>query len=245
MSAASARVSSESSVAGHSTRTRYAASVVKDGDREGEGELCLSAPPPYLVFRCDWSDCGAELHNLETLRKHVYRVHVARKSARCQWDMCRVQCTLTPGALRKHIENEHIEPVAMKLGDGPSSIGHGLYETVKDKVQSKAFLFDEHGSFVTPEAGPNDDDPPAIIFAAPPMAVHDFNVLHNHITRQHKCQAVVDALAAKKIASGISMTKDGCTFMNYDRLHTVAAFETVYETFQEDEPPLLKEHSKS
>lgn len=86
---------------------------------------------------------------------------------------------------------------------------------------------------ITPEAGPNPDDTPALIFPAPPMAVRDFNVLHNNTSRQQKCQAVIDALAAKKLSSGISMTKEGCTFMNFDRLQTVAAFEVVYETFEE------------
>ena len=35
--------------------------------------------PAYQIFDCRWKDCHAELHNLETLRKHVFKVHSRTK----------------------------------------------------------------------------------------------------------------------------------------------------------------------
>ena len=35
--------------------------------------------PAYQIFDCRWKDCHAELHNLETLRKHVFKVHSRSK----------------------------------------------------------------------------------------------------------------------------------------------------------------------
>ena len=35
--------------------------------------------PTYQIFICRWKDCHAELHNLETLRKHVFKVHSRAK----------------------------------------------------------------------------------------------------------------------------------------------------------------------
>ncbi|KAI5306407.1 hypothetical protein KEM56_001038 [Ascosphaera pollenicola] len=239
MSAASARESSASSGTGtgHPTRSKTATNNTPADEPEPTRP---APPPPYRVFKCDWDGCGAELHNLETLRKHVSRLHVTRQRATCHWKDCQTTRPLLPGALSTHLGG-HLEAVAMKLGDGPSSIGHGHYDTVKGKIQSKAFLYDKRGRVVTPEAQSNSGEVPAIIFPAPPMAVRDFNTLHHNISRRQKCQAVIDALAAKQKSSGISMVKEGCTFMNFDRLQTVSAFETIYETFDVRESlPLQK-----
>lgn len=141
--AASARISSASGGTKHSTRSQ--ATIAK---ALVAGENARPPPPHYRVFRCDWVDCGAELHNLETLKKHVYKVHMERvkrhckwkggqktdplahdepqsSKRRCGWKDCQKADSLELDELRSHFEQEHAYPYAMELGDGPSSIGHG------------------------------------------------------------------------------------------------------------------------
>ncbi|KAK4162230.1 hypothetical protein QBC43DRAFT_322063 [Cladorrhinum sp. PSN259] len=38
-------------------------------------QVYLAQNPKFLVFKCEWQGCQAELHNAETLRKHILFVH--------------------------------------------------------------------------------------------------------------------------------------------------------------------------
>ena len=38
-------------------------------------QVYIATNPHFLVFKCEWQGCPAELHNLETLRKHILFVH--------------------------------------------------------------------------------------------------------------------------------------------------------------------------
>ena len=93
----------------------------------------------YNVYFCEWEGCPAELHNLETLRNHVLRVHNKKlpSGARlCLWGKCcqnhdaadneeksREQLDRaefrTKAEWEDHINQAHILPVAWQLGDGP------------------------------------------------------------------------------------------------------------------------------
>ena len=88
-----------------------------------------SPPPPsepvYQIYRCEWRGCGAELHNLETLRKHVFKLH--HREGDCKWEGCEGMIGIEAGEeegesferLRGHLEVQHLRPLAWKLGDGP------------------------------------------------------------------------------------------------------------------------------
>jgi hypothetical protein len=94
----------------------------------------------HKTFLCGWRDCGAKLHNLDTLRRHVRMVHAASKTGdgmlECRWQGCgekvgtvdprtkstskRHQC-LSFGdfvAWTNHIERSHIGPIGWRQGDG-------------------------------------------------------------------------------------------------------------------------------
>lgn len=93
---------------------------------------------PHLpVFRCRWKGCKAHLHNSETLRQHISKVHGQLEDNTneyaCWWKKCRylkedsegmwqpVQTFSSHKDWLKHIERDHIYPITLKQGDGPST----------------------------------------------------------------------------------------------------------------------------
>lgn len=92
----------------------------------------------YPVFRCKWVKCtSGGLHNLATLRKHVFKLHTSKSKPNvsnklsCCWAGC-AGCANADDqdkpsdfedvqTLEKHIEEVHLKEIAWKLGDGPSS----------------------------------------------------------------------------------------------------------------------------
>ena len=110
-----------------------------------ERKATAPAPPPpasdpkFQVYKCGWKGCSAELHNLQTLRKHVNKKHGVpdrRGKFTCLWTQCgrSVQHIDGTGAvvqsqqhfdypdaaeLTKHVEHRHIQPIGWQLGDGP------------------------------------------------------------------------------------------------------------------------------
>ncbi|KAI8936372.1 hypothetical protein NX059_006784 [Plenodomus lindquistii] len=128
--------------------------------------------PRLQSYKCHWQRCEAELHNLETLKKHVFKVHrkeTAQHTLECSWDDCGKQVTshdpMTNMMIeqhaprffnresdwRQHIQESHFDPLSWELGDGPAS---GL----SDAHDSDAYLSDAHGRQVTPRITVNLDD---------------------------------------------------------------------------------------
>jgi hypothetical protein len=103
--------------------------------------------PHYQVYACGWDGCHAELHNLDTLKKHVIKLHgklSADNDFECGWAYCNLAGTSTDlrgrqekrndkGSARfatieqwvQHIDKAHLQPVAWKLGDGPGMSEEG------------------------------------------------------------------------------------------------------------------------
>jgi hypothetical protein len=101
-----------------------------------------TSPPQYYIYTCQWRRCDAKLHNLPTLRKHIAKVHrvsddeIKKDGQPCWWKECR---TLEPNGEEivpkvtfnsvsdwlDHIESDHLHPLGMKVGDGPSSAQTG------------------------------------------------------------------------------------------------------------------------
>ncbi|KAF2761915.1 hypothetical protein EJ05DRAFT_472865 [Pseudovirgaria hyperparasitica] len=120
----------------------------------------------FSVFKCGWKDCVAELHNLNTLRKHVFKVH--RKFSTtggldCLWSGCgrdvkerdengHERSTRKPlwfsleEQWKAHIELQHLQSIAWTQGDGPAS---GLSDA-HDSEMSEAYMSDSRGRRVTP-----------------------------------------------------------------------------------------------
>ena len=105
--------------------------------------------PSYKVFKCLWENCPAELHNLETLKKHVrkHRDKFEKAPFPCLWANCynsnisvpkkpqdigsseckRERLSFESGeAWEKHLERKHVSAVAWELGDGPATHSSGV-----------------------------------------------------------------------------------------------------------------------
>ncbi|KAF2842305.1 hypothetical protein M501DRAFT_1013657 [Patellaria atrata CBS 101060] len=121
----------------------------------------------YKVYKCKWKGCTAELHNIETLRKHVHKLHLKQADHGgfdCLWENCGRKVRLfdkqsakhiekheyfdfpAPADWRVHIEQAHISPLAWAHGDGPAG---GLSDG-RDSEMSEAYLSDSRGRRVTP-----------------------------------------------------------------------------------------------
>lgn len=112
--------------------------------------------PRYVAFLCEWEGCKAELHNLETLRRHVQIVHCGgHLSATCRWGQCARSVSpprfATRNALLAHVEMRHITPFAWHVGDGPKVSLPGVRPSGGDDDETLPnFLFDSRGIQVTP-----------------------------------------------------------------------------------------------
>lgn len=93
---------------------------------------------PHLpIFRCRWKGCKSHLHNSETLQQHISKVHGQLEENideyACWWKKCRFLKEDSDGMWQpvqtfplkedwlKHIEKDHIYPITLKQGDGPST----------------------------------------------------------------------------------------------------------------------------
>lgn len=119
---------------------------VRSGDNEpiqidSRSPSVANRAPQYQSFKCKWQNCKAELHNLETLKKHVFKLHkkeTLRNTLECLWDDCGKEVASfdpmtnvslerhTPHAFgaenawREHIQQTHFDPLAWEQGDGPA-----------------------------------------------------------------------------------------------------------------------------
>jgi hypothetical protein len=126
----------------------------------------LSPPTPSFVpFLCEWENCVAELHNLETLRTHILTVHKKQQppgSWNCLWNKCTESGFVTKTEWQLHINDTHLVPFSWHMGDGPKATSTGtptkwkrlsltlLTELDSSPAQESPWLFDASGKQVTP-----------------------------------------------------------------------------------------------
>lgn len=73
---------------------------------------------PFPVFRCAWSNCQSELHNMAALQSHVLKGHIPHEIT-CGWEGCDDKTPMAASKLWAHVQEKHIKSVAWALGDGP------------------------------------------------------------------------------------------------------------------------------
>jgi hypothetical protein len=160
----------------------YGGTPAKDKQPAKATTKLPSPEPEYQIYKCEWEKCGAELHNLATLRKHLHKLHGkpdASGSYICLWSGCAKPTSITENgrtvarlthhlpanldAWKHHSEKKHLDPIAWKLGDGPAS---GVLEASEAEL-SEAYLSDAQGRRVTPRvlgpapaSGPSTTGPP-------------------------------------------------------------------------------------
>ncbi|MCJ1473277.1 hypothetical protein MMC13_001928 [Lambiella insularis] len=189
-----------------------------DAEKRKKGRPSRQATSPsFQVFKCQWQGCGAELHNLATLRKHIFKVHgtdgesegeagleAVNRKIPCLWVGCRQEgiFSSTTGILKfadrdswmTHVEKRHLETVAWELGDGPS--------TNPSDVEPSSYLSDSRGRQITPLArteGRPDPLPPG----SGPSPTRAYHRAHKNITQHQKSQAELNSQVATKEVAGV------------------------------------------
>ncbi|KUJ12264.1 uncharacterized protein LY89DRAFT_203800 [Mollisia scopiformis] len=122
----------------------------------------------YVPFLCEWRGCKAELHNLETLKRHIHAIHGSKnvEGVRfCAWAKCGIDAKGEVGVdseppimggreiafksrkeWKNHIEKSHLIPFSWHMGDGPKA----TVLDIKPPPTVDPWLLDKHGKQVTP-----------------------------------------------------------------------------------------------
>ncbi|KAM6483085.1 hypothetical protein HDV62DRAFT_343423 [Trichoderma sp. SZMC 28011] len=118
-------------------------------------QVYRSLPTSFTAFLCEWSGCKAELHNLDTLRRHVSVVHCRKAPLVCCWGKCAQSSQSSAPrqfpnvpSLRAHMEKKHLIPFSWHTGDGPQNYG-APNQRLKDE-EIPDYLKDDQGNQVTP-----------------------------------------------------------------------------------------------
>lgn len=135
-------------------------------------------PPQYVPFMCEWKGCKAELQNMETLRRHVRKIHGWRvkHGLQCRWGECDLQqqqqqqqqqeeeeeegkdgqtVFTTAEAFHEHMEEQHLVPFVWHVGDGVQNQKLVLTSRLSKEEQDEdekapAYLLGPDGEQVTP-----------------------------------------------------------------------------------------------
>ncbi|KAI0198746.1 hypothetical protein F4808DRAFT_435032 [Astrocystis sublimbata] len=123
----------------------------------------LSAEPEFKPYKCEWvlsegspnkqpAICPAELHNLDTLRKHVLYVHGDRDPLTCRFVRCNDRSPPlrfdTDIEFQQHMEKKHFRAYLWHMGEGYQN--NGIETLGKKAGELPTYLFDNDGSQVTP-----------------------------------------------------------------------------------------------
>ncbi|KAB2577389.1 hypothetical protein DBV05_g3883 [Lasiodiplodia theobromae] len=154
--------------------------VVLIESRSPDVSASTTGPVSYIVYKCEWEDCSAELHNMATLKKHVQKFHHGQNAQQkwpCFWSGCEEneryidKRTGKPNGFRveedleDHIEFAHLGPKLWQLGDGHAG---GLSES--HDSASEAYLSDTRtGKIVTPLVAPSKEVLAAVMPALSPV----------------------------------------------------------------------------
>ncbi|KAF1930894.1 uncharacterized protein M421DRAFT_57223 [Didymella exigua CBS 183.55] len=192
----------------------------------------VSRAPQYQSFKCKWQNCKAELHNLETLQKHVFKVHnkeTLRNTLECLWDDCGKEITSfdpisktsierhtthafgAENAWRQHIQRTHFDPLAWEQGDGPAG---GLSEH-----DSEAYLRDAQGRRITPRitASPVDYEIAISLQQPSEFTLRGRGRLPKDVQEQEARELQNRLVSQKRRMGGPGMDRGGATLVNDKR----------------------------
>ncbi|OQE45110.1 hypothetical protein PENCOP_c002G08591 [Penicillium coprophilum] len=91
----------------------------KSGANHIEVAIHREQPVNYQIYPCKWEGCAAELHNIDSVRAHVIKVHIPH-SLVCKWKGCSNKTPMAAADMFTHVSSEHISQMAWRLGDGPT-----------------------------------------------------------------------------------------------------------------------------
>ncbi|GAB7350714.1 hypothetical protein MBLNU459_g1270t1 [Dothideomycetes sp. NU459] len=196
----------------------------------------------FNVYKCQWEDCGAELHNIDTLRKHMIKLHGKKSSGdefECLWRGCfrakeggggdEMYAFDAMEPWIEHVERTHMMPVARTLGDGPRA---GLSDHL-DSETSEAYLSDRSGRIVTPRISvPETRQQGTPEHMAAQRRVADAKRLSELQGARLQGEKLLQQLEEKKRVVGPGLDRAGCTLATTERrkgLYDDEDFEDVIE----------------
>lgn len=185
--------------------------------------------PIHRVYKCQWGSCPAELHNLETLRKHVNKHGNISKDGDapfpCLWKGCGKAVTAqesnnndeeeeepehqpltfaTHDIWTKHMEKRHIADYAWKLGDGPSLRSDSdMSDYLSDSIANRQ---------VTPIIH-KQGRPDPLPLTASSKAEKVYHQAHGITTELEKAQAFLEASQRRRESFGPGLDRGGATFV--------------------------------
>ena len=121
------------------------------GTAHKDSNLSPAHEPQFRIYKCLWQRCSAELHNLDTLCKHIKKIHCKPNpngNYDCRWATCGKTIRDTDSGtgeetertdyllfssrdeVESHVEKSHMSAVAWSLGDGPAAglSGKSIYQ---------------------------------------------------------------------------------------------------------------------
>ncbi len=174
--------------------------------------------PIHRVYNCQWKGCPAELHNLETLKRHAIK-HGDKFSGPfpCLWKGCGKASRddeedegtqpleyATKDIWARHIDRRHLADYAWKLGDGPSLRSDS---EISDYVSDSA---KRGGAPIISKGRGRPDSLPLTSGGKPAKLYHQ---AHGITTELGKAQAFLEASEARRRSLGPGMDRTGVTFV--------------------------------
>ncbi|GAB7338836.1 hypothetical protein MBLNU457_5528t1 [Dothideomycetes sp. NU457] len=212
--------------------------------------------PQFNVYECKFRACKAQLHNLDTMKKHVVKVHgVPNKynKYQCDWMFCRADGGDASGKCKwpannpamfdtiqewaKHLEVTHFLDVARALGDGPRG---GLSDHY-DSEASEAYMSDATGRIVTPRATPMESLAEDAEQQSQPLAPINRRGMPRvrgvMSEEQRKDELKLQHLEARRLRVGPGMDRTGVRFVTEERRAGLYDDEEFEGAFSPDDGP--------
>ncbi|KAJ5604290.1 hypothetical protein N7537_007246 [Penicillium hordei] len=140
-------------------------------------EVAIHREPPvhYQIFPCKWEECTAELHNIESVRAHLIKVHIPHTLV-CKWQDCGNKTPMAAADMFTHLSLQHVSKMAWELGDGP---------TVPVTAENKS----NHPSV----PGDRSARKGTMVLPVDEHQVKAFSKAHRKSTEKNKAQALLEA----------------------------------------------------
>ncbi|KAK5319174.1 hypothetical protein LTR93_007869 [Exophiala xenobiotica] len=223
--------------------------------------VTVSSQSSLPQFKCRWKGCKAHLHNLDTLRQHIVKVHqptqedVDQFGYICWWKRCQYLEDDGKGGIGPsktfdnmtawlgHVEEDHLYQLAMKLGDGPSTKYIDPQTVLQDRSR---YLSDESGRMTTPTSSTKaqDDlerDTMTLTKADPDdherTAQRSFMKTHRKEAKSSPkalAEETLRAMTARKAEIGPGLERAGAILVNEERRKTLIQNEDLDKVLDPD-----------
>lgn len=230
-------------------------------EKVGQGRKKHSKPAPFPepdpqfpVFECRFRGCRAQLHNLDTMKKHVLKVHGVPNrfnKYECNWMHCRADREDASGKGKRpadnppmfdtiqdwtnHLQVTHFLDLARALGDGPRG---GLSDQY-DSEASEAYMSDATGRIITPRATPMEslaEDAAQQSQLLAPVDRRGMPRVRGRLSEQNRQDELkLQGLEARRLRVGPGMDRTGVRFATEERRRGLYDDEEFEGAFSPDD----------